>query len=116
VEVGINANKNFVRRRELKKSVWLPLLDFKEMTRQCVEWVFGGGGAQFYPLNTELNHICHLLALLGVHHIFHISRIRVNVEWWTLVTTVMHPPPQQIEGSLLTHLTTVSSSTLNMFD
>ena len=30
------------------------------------------------PLNAELNPICHLLALLGAHHIFHISRIRVN--------------------------------------
>jgi len=31
------------------------------------------------PLNAELNPICHLLALLGAHHIFHISRLRVNV-------------------------------------
>jgi hypothetical protein len=30
------------------------------------------------PLNTELNPICHLLALLGAHHIFHVSRIRVK--------------------------------------
>jgi hypothetical protein len=30
------------------------------------------------PLNTELNSICHLLALSGAHHILHISRIRVN--------------------------------------
>jgi hypothetical protein len=32
----------------------------------------------FNPLNTELNPICHLLALLGAHHILHISRIRAN--------------------------------------
>ena len=32
----------------------------------------------FNPLNAELNPICHLLALLGVHHILHVSRIRVN--------------------------------------
>ena len=32
----------------------------------------------FNPLNAELNPICHLLALLGAHHILHISRIRVN--------------------------------------
>jgi len=31
------------------------------------------------PLNVELNPICHLLALLGAHHIFHVSRIRVNI-------------------------------------
>ena len=30
------------------------------------------------PLNAELNHICHLLALLGAHRILHVSRIRVN--------------------------------------
>jgi len=32
----------------------------------------------FNLLNAELNPICHLLALLGAHHIFHVSRIRVN--------------------------------------
>jgi len=31
------------------------------------------------PLNAELNLICHLLALLGAHHILHISRIRVKL-------------------------------------
>jgi hypothetical protein len=30
------------------------------------------------PLNAELNPICHLLALIEAHHIFHVSRIRVN--------------------------------------
>ena len=30
------------------------------------------------PLKAELNPICHLLALLGAHHILHISRIKVN--------------------------------------
>jgi hypothetical protein len=30
------------------------------------------------PLNTELNPICHQLALLGAHHILHVSRIRVK--------------------------------------
>jgi len=32
----------------------------------------------FNRLNAELNPICHLLALLGAHHILHVSRIRVN--------------------------------------
>jgi hypothetical protein len=32
------------------------------------------------PLNAQLNPICHLLALLGPHHIFHVSRIRVNTK------------------------------------
>ena len=30
------------------------------------------------PLNTKLNPISHLLALLGAHHILHVSRVRVN--------------------------------------
>ena len=30
------------------------------------------------PLNAQLNPICHLLALLGVHHILHVSRISVK--------------------------------------
>ena len=30
------------------------------------------------PLKAELNPICHLLALLGVHHFLHVSRIRVK--------------------------------------
>ena len=30
------------------------------------------------PLNTELSPFSHFLALLGAHHIFHVSRIRVK--------------------------------------
>jgi len=28
----------------------------------------------------KLNPICHLLPLLGAHHILHVSRIRVNAQ------------------------------------
>jgi hypothetical protein len=35
------------------------------------------------PLNAELNPICHLLALLGAHHILHVSRIRVKTSLFT---------------------------------
>jgi len=35
--------------------------------------------AGFNPLNAELNPICHLLVLLGAHHILHVSGLRVNV-------------------------------------
>jgi hypothetical protein len=35
-------------------------------------------GSMFNPLNAKLNPICHLLALLGAHHILHVSSIRVN--------------------------------------
>jgi hypothetical protein len=33
---------------------------------------------RFNPLNANSNPICHLLALLGAHHVLHVSRIRVN--------------------------------------
>jgi len=33
----------------------------------------------FKPLNSEINPICHLLALLGSHHVLHISWLRVKV-------------------------------------
>jgi hypothetical protein len=36
-------------------------------------------GGHFNPLNAELNPICNLLALLGAHFIFHVSRIMVKV-------------------------------------
>jgi hypothetical protein len=32
----------------------------------------------FNPLNAKLNPICHLMALLGAHYIFHVSRLRVK--------------------------------------
>jgi len=35
----------------------------------------------FNPLNAELNSICHLLALVGAHHIFHVSGLRVNISF-----------------------------------
>jgi hypothetical protein len=33
------------------------------------------------PLNSELNTICHLLELLGAHHILHVSRVQVNLRY-----------------------------------
>ena len=33
----------------------------------------------FTPLNAELNPICHFLALLGAHHILHVSGVRVKL-------------------------------------
>jgi hypothetical protein len=35
----------------------------------------------FNPLNSKLNPICHLLALLGAHPSLHVSRIRVNTHF-----------------------------------
>jgi hypothetical protein len=36
------------------------------------------GFSDINPLNAELNPICQLLALLGAHHILHVSRVRVK--------------------------------------
>ena len=44
----------------------------------------------FNPLNTELNPICQLLALLEAHHILHISRIRVNIYFFYLIVIVLY--------------------------
>jgi len=37
-----------------------------------------GFNSGFKGLNTELNPICHLLALFGAHPIFHVGRVRVK--------------------------------------
>ena len=54
----------------------------------CLKWAHKGSflctditflvRTVFNPLNTELNPICHLLTLLGVHHFLHVSRIKVK--------------------------------------
>ena len=41
-------------------------------------WIYANDLGHFNPLNTELNPICHLLALLETRQIFYVSRIRVN--------------------------------------
>jgi len=42
------------------------------------KWQMGFNSA-FKGLKPDLNHICHLLELLGAHHILHVSRIRVKI-------------------------------------
>jgi len=52
------------------------------------------------PLNAELNPICHLLALLGTHLIFHVSRITVNYTYihlsWVIMICYLWFDPQMI--------------------
>jgi hypothetical protein len=43
-------------------------------------WYWRNRKCNFNPLNAELNHICHLLALLGTRHILHVSRIGVTFQ------------------------------------
>jgi hypothetical protein len=44
------------------------------------------GPMNMNPLNVELNLVCHLLALLGAHPIFHVSRIRVKFTEFSVVS------------------------------
>jgi hypothetical protein len=50
---------------------------------------------QFNPLNAELNPICHLLALLGAHLIFHVSRIWVKAKWLLYVSPGLYILPTE---------------------
>jgi len=59
----------------------------KEVCRECCITEYKQGvlynGHYVNPLNADLNPICHLLALLGAHHILHVSRIRVKQSRFT---------------------------------
>jgi len=57
---------------KLKKRVLKIILNYYIADIPGIIWYY------VKPLNTEFNPICHLLALLGAHHILHVSRIRVN--------------------------------------
>ena len=50
----------------------------KVVDKQCGKESVRGLCVRLNPSNTELNPICHLLALLGTHHIIPVSRIRVK--------------------------------------
>jgi len=45
------------------------------------------------PLKPELNPICYLLALLGAHHFFHVSRIRVKLLTFRLLMSYIYGAP-----------------------
>jgi len=68
-----------IRRNQIRPRWWtrprspVPVFDRPgdNRTGESTTWSFN-------PLNAELNPICHMLALLGAHHILHVSRIRVN--------------------------------------
>jgi hypothetical protein len=62
------------------------ILSFQKINKVILFYISGSNGQKssftflvnLNTLNAELNAICHLLALLGAHHILHVSRIRVN--------------------------------------
>ena len=45
------------------------------------------------PLKPELNPICYLLALLGVHHFLHVSRIRVKLLTFRVLMSYIYGAP-----------------------
>ena len=58
----------------------------------CAQRLFAHVKIFVNPLHVELNPICHLLALLGAHHILHISRIRVKLRVRCGAETYFHLP------------------------
>ena len=51
------------------------------------------GHQHINPLNAELNPICHLLALLGVHRFLHVRRIRVKSLTLRLLMSYIYGAP-----------------------
>jgi hypothetical protein len=45
------------------------------------------------PLKPELNPFCYLLAILGAHHVPHVSRIRVQLLTFRLLMSYVHGAP-----------------------
>ena len=45
------------------------------------------------PLKPELNPICYLLALLGAHHLLHVSRIKVKLLTFRLLMSYIYGAP-----------------------
>jgi hypothetical protein len=52
----------------------------------CKNLNFQFQGQRVNPLNAKLNPICHLLALLGAHHIIHVSGVRFAKPYQSTIT------------------------------
>ena len=63
--MGRSVNKVLVGKPEGRRPLGIP----RRRWKNCIN-----------PLNAELNPICHLLALLEAHHIFHVSGLRVKTD------------------------------------
>ena len=77
VQLQINQPKDATVSQVLLLDVFVSLNMFRAPPRPS-----SGAYNCINPLSAQLNPICHLLALLGAHHILHISRIRVNSLWF----------------------------------
>ena len=56
----------------------------------CISQIWTIIGSDINPLKPELNSICYLLALLGVHHFLHVSRIRVKLLTFRLLMSYIY--------------------------
>ena len=54
----------------------------------------------FNSLNAELNPICHLLVLVGAHHIVHVNRVRVNNSFSTATVVTRTPRSRRFKRTL----------------
>ena len=68
-----------VQRMKKRDSSLRTFLNVPVNSSVLVPSIYGNYCYKFNPSNAELNPICHLLALLGAHHILHVSRIRVKL-------------------------------------
>jgi hypothetical protein len=62
-----------------------------------------GFNSAFKGLNAKFNPICHLLALLGAHHILHVGRIRVNIVASRGRPTVRRGEGRNVDSTTLTN-------------
>ena len=74
------SNSVFAVRERIQTGTWIC---FQTLLKNSVCTCMGTlcllyGWLLFNTLNTELNPICYLLALLGAHHFLHVSRISVK--------------------------------------
>jgi hypothetical protein len=67
-------NKEPYLAQKIPRLLWNPSFPFCVRKNSSLVLIM----SQINPLNTELHPVCHLLALLAAHHIFHVSRVRVN--------------------------------------
>ena len=58
---------------------------------------------EFNSLSAELNPNCHLLALLGAHHILHVSRVRVKELSVISTQSVTNSPACSVSGRRKSH-------------
>jgi hypothetical protein len=60
------------------------------------------------PLNAELNAICHLLVLVGDHHILHVSRVKVKIFDYENVFYTTQTEVSDVFPDMVTFLTNIT--------